>query len=78
MNILEVQDLCKTYGTGETEVHALNHVSFSVRKGEFIAIIGESGSGKSTLLNVVGALDGATSGRYGLMGRIFFLCRRRN
>ena len=44
MNILEVQDLCKTYGTGETEVHALNHVSFSVRKGEFIAIIGESGS----------------------------------
>ena len=52
MNILEVQDLCKTYGTGETEVHALNHVSFSVRKGEFIAIIGESGSGKSTLLNV--------------------------
>ena len=49
MNILEVQDLCKTYGTGETEVHALNHVSFSVRKGEFIAIIGESGSGKSTL-----------------------------
>ena len=54
MNILEVQDLCKTYGTGETEVHALNHVSFSVRKGEFIAIIGESGSGKSTLLNVIG------------------------
>ena len=52
MNILEVQDLCKTYGTGETEVHALNHVSFSVRKGEFIAIIGESGSGKSTLLEV--------------------------
>ena len=52
MNILEVQDLCKTYGTGETEVHALNHVSFSVRKGEFIAITGESGSGKSTLLEV--------------------------
>ena len=53
MNILEVQDLCKTYGTGETAVHALNHVSFSVKKGEFIAIIGESGSGKSTLLNVI-------------------------
>ena len=62
MNILEVQDLCKTYGTGETEVHALNHVSFSVRKGEFIAIIGESGSGKSTLLNVIGALDSQLSG----------------
>ena len=48
MNILEVQNLCKTYGSGEAEVHALDQVSFSVRKGEFIAIIGESGSGKST------------------------------
>ena len=72
MNILEVQDLCKTYGTGETEVHALNHVSFSVRKGEFIAIIGESGSGKSTLLNVVGALDSATSGRVWIDGQDIF------
>ena len=50
MNILEVQNLCKTYGSGEAEVNALNQVSFSIRKGEFIAIIGESGSGKSTLL----------------------------
>ena len=59
MNILEVQDLVqKPNGTGETEVHALNHVSFSVRKGEFIAIIGESGSAKY-LLNVIGALDSA-------------------
>ena len=72
MNILEVQDLCKTYGTGETEVHALNHVSFSVRKGEFIAIIGESGSGKSTLLNVIGALDSATSGRVWIDGQDIF------
>lgn len=72
MNILEVQDLCKTYGTGETEVHALNHVSFSVRKGEFIAIIGESGSGKSTLLNVVGALDSATSGTVWIDGQDIF------
>ena len=46
MNIFEVQDLCKSYGTGESAVHALRHVTFSVRKGEFIAIIGESGSGK--------------------------------
>ena len=52
MNILEVQDLCKTYGKGEAAVQALRHATFSVRKGEFIAIIGESGSGKSTLLNV--------------------------
>ena len=63
MNILEVQDLCKTYGKGEAAVQALRHATFSVRKGEFIAIIGESGSGKSTLLNVVGALDKATSGK---------------
>lgn len=46
MNILEVQDLCKTYGKGEAAVQALRHATFSVRKGEFIAIIGESGSGK--------------------------------
>ncbi len=72
MNILEVQDLCKTYGTGETEVNALNHVSFSVRKGEFIAIVGESGSGKSTLLNVVGALDNPTSGKVWIDGRDIF------
>ena len=57
MNILEVQDLCKTYGKGEAAVQALRHATFSVRKGEFIAIIGESGSGKSTLLNVVGGQD---------------------
>ncbi len=72
MNILEVQDLCKTYGTGETEVNALNHVSFSVRKGEFIAIVGESGSGKSTLLNVVGALDNPTSGKVWIDGKDIF------
>lgn len=72
MNILEVQDLCKTYGTGEAAVHALNHVSFSVHKGEFIAIVGESGSGKSTLLNVVGALDNPTSGKVWIDGKIFY------
>jgi len=72
MKILEVQDLCKTYGTGETKVNALNQVSFSVRKGEFIAIVGESGSGKSTLLNVVGALDNPTSGKVWIDGRDIF------
>ncbi len=72
MNILEVQDLCKTYGAGETEVNALNHVSFSVRKGEFIAIVGESGSGKSTLLNVIGALDNPTSGKVWIDGKDIF------
>lgn len=72
MNILEVKDLCKTYGSGEAEVHALNHVSFSVRKGEFIAIIGESGSGKSTLLNVIGGLDSANSGKVWVDGQDIF------
>lgn len=72
MNILEVNDLCKTYGKAETEVNALNHVSFSVAKGEFIAIVGESGSGKSTLLNIVGALDTPTSGKVYLDGKDIF------
>jgi len=72
MNILEVQNLCKTYGKGEAEVRALDHISFSVGKGEFIAIVGESGSGKSTLLNVVGALDNPTSGRVLIDGKDIF------
>ncbi len=72
MNILEVQNLCKTYGKGEAEVRALDHVSFSVGKGEFIAIVGESGSGKSTLLNVVGALDNPTDGKVLIDGRDIF------
>ena len=72
MNILEVQNLCKTYGSGEAEVHALDQVSFSVRKGEFIAIIGESGSGKSTLLNIVGGLDNPTSGKVWIDGKDVF------
>ena len=72
MNILEVQNLCKTYGKGEAQVRALDHVSFSVGKGEFIAIVGESGSGKSTLLNVVGALDNPTSGKVLIDGKDIF------
>ena len=72
MKILEVQNLCKTYGKGEAEVRALDHVSFSVGKGEFIAIVGESGSGKSTLLNVVGTLDNPTSGKVLIDGKDIF------
>ena len=72
MNILEVQNLCKTYGKGEAEVRAIDNVSFSVGKGEFIAIVGESGSGKSTLLNVVGALDNPTSGKVLIDGKDIF------
>lgn len=62
MEILRVQNLCKTYGTDETRVEALKNVSFSLEKGEFVAVVGESGSGKSTLLNCIGALDTPTSG----------------
>lgn len=62
MEILKVQDLCKTYGKGEAKVEALKKVSLSLDKGEFAAVVGESGSGKSTLLNCIGALDTPTSG----------------
>ncbi len=63
MEILKVEDLCKTYGKGETLVKALDHVSFSVDKGEFVAIVGASGSGKSTLLHILGGVDHPTSGK---------------
>ncbi len=63
MEILRVENLCKTYGKGENEVKALDHVSFSVKKGEFVAIIGPSGSGKSTLLHILGGVDKPTSGK---------------
>lgn len=62
MEILRVENLCKTYGKGGVEVNALKNVSFSLEKGEFAAVVGESGSGKSTLLNCIGALDMPTSG----------------
>lgn len=63
MEILKVEDLTKVYGTGENQVTALNHISFSVEKGEFLAIIGPSGSGKSTLLHILGGVDTPTSGK---------------
>lgn len=63
MEILRVENLCKTYGKGKNEVKALDNVSFTVKKGEFIAIIGPSGSGKSTLLHILGGVDKPTSGK---------------
>lgn len=72
MDILVTQGLCKTYGTGETKVDALKNASFSVSKGEFVAIVGPSGSGKSTLLNLLGALDTPTSGKVFLDGKDIF------
>ena len=62
MAILEVKNLTKVYGEGENKVVALDHVSFHVEKGEFIAIVGSSGSGKSTLLHLIGGVDKPTSG----------------
>lgn len=86
MNLLEVNSICKTYGEGETAVHALKEVNFSVSKGEFVAVVGESGSGKSTLLNMIGALDTPTSGKVFIDGKEIFtledeeltIFRRRN
>lgn len=86
MNILQVRNLCKTYGKGETQVNALRNVSFTLEKGEFCAVVGESGSGKSTLLNCVGALDAPTSGSIFIDGNDLFnmkeeartIFRRRN
>ncbi|MGN0278950.1 MAG: ABC transporter ATP-binding protein [Lachnospiraceae bacterium] len=69
MNLLEVKNISKTYGSGEAAVEALKNVSFSVEKGEFLAIVGESGSGKSTLLNMIGALDSPTSGKVIIDGK---------
>ena len=77
MDLLEVKSVCKTYGSGETAVQALKNVSFSVPKGEFVAVVGESGSGKSTLLNTLGALDTPTSGKVYIDGKDIFSMRER-
>ena len=86
MEILSAKDLCKSYGSGENSVQALNHVSISVENGEFVAVIGTSGSGKSTLLNLLGGLDTPTSGEVLISGKKLFqmneeartIFRRRN
>lgn len=86
MEILKIEHLCKSYGTGEARVDALKDVSFSLERGEFAAVIGESGSGKSTLLNCIGALDTPTSGKITVDGQDLFtmkeeqraIFRRRN
>ena len=86
MEILKVENLCKTYGAGEAKVEALKQVSFSLCRGKFAAVVGESGSGKSTLLNCIGALDTPTSGHILMDGQDLFamkdeqrtIFRRRN
>ena len=69
MELLKVENLCKTYGKGEAKVDALKNVLFCLEKGEFTAVVGESGSGKSTQLNCVGALDVPTSGSVFIAGQ---------
>ena len=86
LEILKVEDLCKTYGTGEAKVEAVKHVSFSMSRGEFGAVVGVSGSGKSTLLHCIGGLDTADNGKVFLNGKDLFqmtesertIFRRRN
>ena len=86
MEVLEVKELTKIYGSGENQVNALDHVSFQVKKGEFIAIVGASGSGKSTLMNLIGGIDRPTSGSVVIDGKKIFdmnesemaIFRRRN
>ena len=69
MEILKIEHLTKTYGTGENTVRAVDDISFSVEKGEFLAIIGPSGSGKSTLLHILGGVDRPTSGKVYMNGQ---------
>ena len=78
MELLEVKNVSKTYGKGEAAVRALKKVSFSVPKGEFVAVVGESGSGKSTLLNMIGALDTPTSGKVFIDGKDIFSMKECN
>lgn len=69
MELIRIENLCKTYGEGENQVNALDHVSLTVEKGEFTAITGSSGSGKSTLLHMIGGVDVPTSGKVFLSGQ---------
>ena len=78
MQLLEVKNLSKTYGQGEAAVHALRGATFTVPKGEFVAVVGESGSGKSTLLNLIGGLDTPTEGKVLIDGKDIFPMKDRS
>lgn len=78
MQLLEVENLSKTYGQGEAAVHALRGATFTVPKGEFVAVVGESGSGKSTLLNLIGGLDTPTEGKVRIDGKDIFAMKDRS
>ncbi|MFI3260991.1 MAG: ATP-binding cassette domain-containing protein, partial [bacterium] len=76
MEILKVENLVKTYNCGENEIKAVNNTSFSVDKGEFVAIVGASGSGKSTLLHLLGGVDKPTSGKVYIGGTDIYSLNR--
>ena len=78
MDLLEVRAVSKIYGSGDAAVRALNNVSFTVPKGEFVAVVGESGSGKSTLLNIIGAIDTPTDGKVFIDGKDIFAMKESN
>lgn len=69
MSLFEVKDLCRTFRQGDTDIHAVDHVSFSMEHGEMVAIVGQSGSGKTTLLNLLGGIDKPSSGKVLLNGQ---------
>ncbi|MCR4888725.1 MAG: ABC transporter ATP-binding protein [Ruminococcus sp.] len=78
MDLLKVENLCKTYGKGENEVKALDNVSFTVPKGQMLAVIGPSGSGKSTMLHILGGVDRPTSGKVFLDGQDVYAQNNKN
>ena len=78
MELLRIENLCKTYGKGENEVRALDNVSFTVPKGQMTAVVGPSGSGKSTLLHIIGGVDRPTSGKVWLDGQDVFAQNAKN
>lgn len=78
MEILKVENLVKTYGKGETKINAVDDISFTINKGEFVAIVGSSGSGKSTLLHLIGGVDRPTSGKVYIDGKDIYALNNDN
>lgn len=78
MDLLRIENICKTYGSGDNEVRALDNVSFTIPKGQMTAVIGASGSGKSTLLHIIGGVDRPTSGKVYLDGQDIYAQNKKN